>query len=207
VHRGPFNGRAALAAGAGRRCGLGRQPSRRYAGPPCGMTSGGSACLPGSGGRRARCRSGCGNSCVCMPTTNRVLARSEPLRRLAALASQLHQRIDGSGYHWASPGATLSAAARILAAAAYHALAEPRTHCLAFSAEKRRRRCCARYAPAGWTATPCTPYWPRPGHHIPRTPRGRPAGLSEREVKLLGCWAAGAWPRQSRHGRAAQPVA
>ncbi|MCA1643981.1 MAG: HD domain-containing protein [Chloroflexi bacterium] len=61
--------------------------------------------------------------------TDRVLARPEHLRRLGALASQHHERMDGSGYHRASPGTALSPCARILAAAdAYQAMTEARPH-------------------------------------------------------------------------------
>ena len=41
--------------------------------------------------------------------TERVLARPEPLGRLGALASQHHERLDGSGYHRAAPGQALVA--------------------------------------------------------------------------------------------------
>src|SRR6202521_3837420 len=69
--------------------------------------------------------------------TDRVLARPEPLRRLGALASPHHERMDGSGYHRATPGPTLSPAARILAAAdAYQAMTEARPHRLALTPER-----------------------------------------------------------------------
>ena len=42
--------------------------------------------------------------------TDRVLARPELLRRLGALASQHHERMDGTGYHRATPGTALSPA-------------------------------------------------------------------------------------------------
>ena len=69
--------------------------------------------------------------------TDRVLARPEPLARLGAVASQHHERIDGSGYHRSIAGPSLSPAARILAAAdAYQAMTEPRPHRLALSPDQ-----------------------------------------------------------------------
>jgi HD-GYP domain-containing protein (c-di-GMP phosphodiesterase class II) len=53
--------------------------------------------------------------------------------------------MDGSGYHRASPGQTLSLAARILAAAdAYQAMTEPRPHRLALSPEQAASSCAAK---------------------------------------------------------------
>lgn len=61
--------------------------------------------------------------------TERVLAQPEPLARLGRLASQHHERLNGSGYHRAATAGSLSPAARILAAAdAYQAMTEPRPH-------------------------------------------------------------------------------
>jgi HD-GYP domain-containing protein (c-di-GMP phosphodiesterase class II) len=61
--------------------------------------------------------------------TERMLASSPPLASLAALASQHHERLDGSGYPRGLSGEQLSAAARILAAAdTYRTKAEPRPH-------------------------------------------------------------------------------
>jgi HD-GYP domain-containing protein (c-di-GMP phosphodiesterase class II) len=61
--------------------------------------------------------------------TDRVLARPDSLARIGRLASQHHERLDGSGYHRAISGPALSQSARILAAAdVYSALTEVRPH-------------------------------------------------------------------------------
>jgi HD-GYP domain-containing protein (c-di-GMP phosphodiesterase class II) len=61
--------------------------------------------------------------------TERILARAGFLGPAAALASQDHERLDGSGYHRRLPPAALPAAVRVLAAAdVYRALVEPRPH-------------------------------------------------------------------------------
>src|SRR6185312_4271842 len=61
--------------------------------------------------------------------TDRVLDRTPFLRRLGAIASAHHERVDGTGYYRAARAVQLSMPARILAAAdAYHAMTEPRPH-------------------------------------------------------------------------------
>ena len=61
--------------------------------------------------------------------SERILSRSPFLAALAPVATAHHERLDGSGYHRGVAGASLSAAARVLAAAdAYHAMTEPRPH-------------------------------------------------------------------------------
>jgi len=61
--------------------------------------------------------------------SGRVLAESAALKRLAQLASEHHERLDGSGYHNGTRAAALTAEARLLAAAeAYQNRIEPRPH-------------------------------------------------------------------------------
>ena len=61
--------------------------------------------------------------------TERILARADFLGPAAALASQDHERLDGSGYHRRLPPAALPVTVRVLAAAdVYRALVEPRPH-------------------------------------------------------------------------------
>jgi len=65
--------------------------------------------------------------------TERVLARSEKLSGLGAIASKHHERLDGSGYHRGALAATMTQPMRLLAAAdVYEALSEPRPHRPAF---------------------------------------------------------------------------
>ena len=124
--------------------------------------------------------------------TDRVLARPEPLKRLGALASQHHERIDGSGYHRAISGQALSPAARILAAAdAYHAMTQPRPHRKALSPEQAGEEL-RREARAGrLDGDAVHAVLAEAGHRTPRVRRERPAGLSEREVEVLRLMARG----------------
>ena len=69
--------------------------------------------------------------------TERMLASSEALAPLGAIAVQHHERLDGSGYPRGLSGDALTPAGRILAAAdAYHAMTEPRPHRDARTAEE-----------------------------------------------------------------------
>ena len=186
-------GVAALAAGAGRRCGLVEADvtALRRAGLLHDLGRVGvSAGIWGKAGalterERERVR-------LHAYYTERVLARPEPLRRLGDLASRHHERLDGSGYHRASPGGSLSPAARILAAAdAYQAMTEPRPHRPprgpeAAAEELRREARAGRLdgdAVGGVLA--------EAGHRVPRARRERPAGLSQREIEVLRLLARG----------------
>ena len=124
--------------------------------------------------------------------TERVLARSDSLRRLGMLASQHHERMDGSGYHRAIRGQALSPAARILAAAdGYHAMTEPRPHRPALAAE-HAAAALRREARAGrLDGDAVHAVLAESGHHVPRVRRERPAGLSQREVEVLRLLARG----------------
>ncbi len=118
--------------------------------------------------------------------TDRVLARPEPLRHLGALASLHHERMDGSGYHRAIAGQTLAPAARILAAAdAYQAMTEPRPHRPALSPDRAAEEVRREVRAGRLDGDAAHAVLAEAGHHIPRTRRDRPAGLSEREVEVL----------------------
>jgi HD-GYP domain-containing protein (c-di-GMP phosphodiesterase class II) len=61
--------------------------------------------------------------------TERLFSRSPLLARLAGLASQHHERLDGSGYFRGAHAERQTPAGRILAAAdVYHAMTEARPH-------------------------------------------------------------------------------
>jgi DNA-binding CsgD family transcriptional regulator len=58
-----------------------------------------------------------------------MLQQSPPLRPIGALAAQLRERLDGSGYPRGATGGTVGLPARVLAAAdVYQAMVEPRPH-------------------------------------------------------------------------------
>jgi len=124
--------------------------------------------------------------------TDRVLARPEPLGRLGALASQHHERMDGSGYHRAIGGHALSLAARILAAAdAYQAMTAPRPHRQALAPEEAAEELRREVRVGRLDGDAVQAVLAEAGHRVPPARRERPAGLSEREVEVLRLLARG----------------
>jgi ATP/maltotriose-dependent transcriptional regulator MalT len=124
---------------------------------------------------------------------DRILARPEPLHQLGALASQHHERMDGSGYHRATSGQSLSPAARILGAAdAYQAMIEPRPHRLARTGDEAAEELRREVRSGRLDGEAVHAVLAEAGHHVPsRARRTRPAGLSEREVEVLRLMARG----------------
>jgi HD-GYP domain-containing protein (c-di-GMP phosphodiesterase class II)/DNA-binding CsgD family transcriptional regulator len=124
--------------------------------------------------------------------TDRVLARPTPLGRIGALASQHHERMDGSGYHRATAGQALSPAARMLAAAdAYQAMTEPRPHRQARSPEEAADELRREVRSGRLDGDAVRGVLAETGQRLPRAFRDRPAGLSEREVEVLRLLARG----------------
>ncbi|HUP85026.1 MAG TPA: HD domain-containing phosphohydrolase [Acidimicrobiales bacterium] len=117
--------------------------------------------------------------------TERMLQQSPALKPIGALAGQLRERVDGSGYPKGLDGRALAMAARVLAAAdVYQAMLEPRPHRAARSpddaaaelrAEARSGRLDGDAAEAVLVAA---------GHRTSAR-RERPAGLTAREVEIL----------------------
>jgi HD-GYP domain-containing protein (c-di-GMP phosphodiesterase class II) len=124
--------------------------------------------------------------------TDRVLARPEPLWRIGALASQHHERLDGSGYHRAIQGTALSPAARVLAAAdAYQAMLEPRPHRPALAPDEAAEELRREVRSGRLDGDVVHAVLAEAGHRVSPTRRERPAGLSEREVTVLRLLARG----------------
>ncbi len=124
--------------------------------------------------------------------TERVLARSEALGRLGALASQHHERMDGSGYHRALSGQALPPAARLLAAAdAYQAMTEPLPHRRALSTEEAAEELRRETRAGRLDGEAVHAVLAEAGHRVPPVRRERPAGLSRREVEVLRLLARG----------------
>ena len=118
--------------------------------------------------------------------TERVLARSETLGRIGALASQHHERLDGSGYHRSVAGNALSVMARILAAAdAYQAMTEPRPHRPALAADQAADELRREVRAGRLDGDAVHVILAEAGHRVAPTRRERPAGLSRREVEVL----------------------
>ncbi len=123
---------------------------------------------------------------------DRVLARPESLKRLGEVASRHHERMDGSGYHRAVQGNSLSPTARILAAAdTYHAMIEARPHRGALrpdeaAAEVRREVHAGRLDGPSAEAVLA-----EAGHRVSSARREVTAGLSRREIEVLRLLARG----------------
>jgi len=117
--------------------------------------------------------------------TEQMLRRSPGLEQLKHLAACHHERADGSGYAKGLTSSQMTPAARILAAAdRYHAMTEPRPHRPALSppaaaAELRRMATEGHVDP---DAAGCV--LAAAGHQA-NPVKGRPAGLTAREVEVL----------------------
>ncbi len=122
--------------------------------------------------------------------TDRVLHRAGRLALLSSIASAAHERHDGTGYPKAA-GPTAPLLARVLAAAdTYHAMIEDRPHRAALTrdaaaTELREEARAGTLDPAAVDAVLAAA-----GHHVRRTPDA-PAGLTPREVEVLGLAARG----------------
>jgi HD-GYP domain-containing protein (c-di-GMP phosphodiesterase class II) len=128
--------------------------------------------------------------------TDRVLSRPAALARIGAVAGLVRERLDGSGYHRALAGPAVPVPARLLAAAdAYAAMTEARPHRSALSvadatAALRAEARAGRFAPDAVDAVL------EAAGQRPRRRRSGPAGLTPREVEVLGLIARGATTRQ-----------
>jgi HD-GYP domain-containing protein (c-di-GMP phosphodiesterase class II)/DNA-binding CsgD family transcriptional regulator len=122
--------------------------------------------------------------------TDRMLARLTAFTRIREIAAHHHERLDGSGYPAGLTAASLTPADRLLAAAdVYHAQTEPRPHrgpldssraAATMKAEVRAGRLDGDAVTAVLAA----------GHRT-TAQRDWPAGLTVREVEILGLLARG----------------
>lgn len=129
--------------------------------------------------------------------TDRCLAPIRALRPVAALASLHHERCDGSGYHRQLQGASLSTAARVLAAAdVWVGLTGDRAHRPALAREAatailRREAATGALDPAAVRAVLDAVGVPRRNARV-----SWPAGLTDREVEVLRLTSRGLTNRQ-----------
>jgi HD-GYP domain-containing protein (c-di-GMP phosphodiesterase class II) len=124
--------------------------------------------------------------------SERILAGSERLAPLAPLAGMHHERLDGGGYHRGCARAELPMPARVLAAAdAYQAMTQRRPHRPALAPEEAERHLLAAAAQGALDPDAVRAVLAAAGHAavVPRRPL--PAGLSAREVEVLGLVAEG----------------
>ncbi len=127
--------------------------------------------------------------------TERILAASPFLSRLAPLASSHHERLNGSGYHRGIPAAVLSPSARLLAAAdVYHAMIEPRPHRPALTPDQAVKAMEEEVKAGRLDAQAVAPTLEAAGHRLPRSEG--PAGLTSRELEVVGLLARGLQTKQ-----------
>ena len=124
--------------------------------------------------------------------SERILAGSAELTRLAPLVGRHHERLDGTGYHRGSAAADLSMASRILAAAdAYRTRREPRPHREARSATAAAQSMIDDVAQGRLDADAVRAVLAVEGHPAPAATRSLPRGLSQREIEVLRLMARG----------------
>ena len=117
--------------------------------------------------------------------SERILARSEALAPLAALAGMHHERQDGSGYYRQASGAAIPVACRILAAAdAYQAMRQDRAHRPALSADAAAAEVDAACRQGGLDRDAAGAVLEAGGQRL-HSRRAAPSGLSDREVEVL----------------------
>lgn len=119
--------------------------------------------------------------------SERILSASPVLAPMAAIAARHHERLDGSGYHRASSGHDLSAAARVLAVAdAFQAMTQPRPYREALDPERASRELRACVARGEFDADAVDAVVETAGLSVgAQRRRPRPAQLTDREVEVL----------------------
>ncbi|MGH3345750.1 MAG: HD domain-containing phosphohydrolase [Nocardioides sp.] len=130
--------------------------------------------------------------------TERVLAPSPQLAALGAVAGAHHERLDGSGYHRGSTAQSLTAAARLVAAAdAYRTAVEPRPHRAARSPADAAAHVAELAGTGLLDAGSVGAVLDVAGQALPRIPG--PAGLTDRETEVVVLVAQGLATKQIAH--------
>jgi HD-GYP domain-containing protein (c-di-GMP phosphodiesterase class II) len=128
--------------------------------------------------------------------TGRMLQQSDALKATGVLASQVRERLDGSGYPRGLVGGELSAAARVLAVAdAYQAMIEPRPHRSAHASGAAAAELRAEVRAGRLDGDAVEAVLVAAGHRS-AVRRARPAGLTGREVDVLRLVARGSSSKQ-----------
>jgi HD-GYP domain-containing protein (c-di-GMP phosphodiesterase class II) len=117
--------------------------------------------------------------------TERMLRQSSALAPLGAIAVQLRERLDGSGYPRGLSGGSIPLAARVLGSAdAYQAMCEPRPHREARGPDEAARLLRAEVKAARMDGDVVEAVLACAGHRAARRREG-PAGLTAREIDVL----------------------
>ncbi len=128
--------------------------------------------------------------------TDRMLQQSSWLAPLGAVAAQLRERLDGSGYPRGLSGNSISVQGRVLGAAdAYQSMREPRPYREALSAERAASELRADAAAGRLAADAVESVLSAAGHQGMRRAE-YPGGLTAREVDVLRLVARGLSSRQ-----------
>jgi HD-GYP domain-containing protein (c-di-GMP phosphodiesterase class II) len=115
----------------------------------------------------------------------RMLRQSGTLAPVGAVAAQVRERLDGSGYPRGLAGSALAGPARVLAAAdAYQAMREPRPYREALDAEAAAAELRSEVKQGRLDDGAVGAVLGAAGHRVPRR-RAGPDGLTAREVQVL----------------------
>ena len=127
--------------------------------------------------------------------TERVLSRSPFLKSMAEIACSHHERLDGSGYHRGIGALSMPRPSRLLAAAdSFQAMTEPRPFRPAMGAEVAAAQL-VEQAEEGWL-DPDMVAGVVEAAGEPTPDVDRPAGLTGREVEVIGLLARGLQTKQ-----------
>jgi HD-GYP domain-containing protein (c-di-GMP phosphodiesterase class II) len=127
--------------------------------------------------------------------TERVLDRVDILRDVAVVAGAHHERLDGSGYHRGLAASSLSAPARLLAVAdAFHSKTEARPYRAALSPDEAASVIVEKARQGVFDPAMVEAVVSAAGQVAPDI--ARPAGLTDREVEILGLIARGLQTKQ-----------
>ena len=117
--------------------------------------------------------------------TERMLEQSTPLRFLGAVAGQVRERLDGSGYPRGLSAAALAPSARLLAAAdVYQAIREPRPHRDALGPIDAAAELGKEVKEGRLDGDAVRAVLAAAGHRVSRRREG-PSGLTAREIDVL----------------------
>lgn len=136
----------------------------------------------------------------------RIFDRPEPLRRIGLLAATHHEWMDGSGYHRGLAAPTLSAPARLLAAAhAYHSMQQSRPYRDALTEVDARQRLLAEAQRGHLDPQSVDAVLTAVGHRVTRTRVEGAMGLTRRELEVLRLIASGLPNKQIANRLAIRP--